>query len=103
MIVADASSRAYIPGTTADDQDSETHVHMIVASLPVSADKLQNIRKETAEDETLQTLRQVVHAGWPERRSQIPRNIQDYWNYRRQITVMMESSSRETESLYHKH
>lgn len=43
----------------------------------------KTLEEETADDET---LRQLVHAGRPDRRSQIPRNIQDYWNYREEIT-----------------
>lgn len=48
-----------------DDEDSslseamETQVHTIISAAPVSADRLDDIKTATAQDEQLSTLRQV--------------------------------------------
>ncbi|CAB3984230.1 Hypothetical predicted protein [Paramuricea clavata] len=50
--------------------------------MPVSEERLEQIKKETAIDQTMKTLFSTIRRGWPETRKQTPCEIQDYWNYR---------------------
>jgi hypothetical protein len=57
MIIADTLSRAYL---TYDDVDSskmneelECYVHTVTSRMPVSEKRLEQIKKETATDQTM--------------------------------------------------
>ncbi|KAK3710878.1 hypothetical protein QZH41_014864 [Actinostola sp. cb2023] len=55
--------------------------------IQVKPKRLAHLQKCTGQDPVLQTLKDTVLAGWPERREQAPEHISDYWNYRDEITV----------------
>ena len=44
----------------------EYQVHMVLNSLPVSKDKLAQIKEATANDPVLQKLTNIIVDGWPE-------------------------------------
>ena len=56
-------SRAYLPAT--GNQSEIEHVNM-VQYLPIRPDRLQQLKTETASDESLQMLKTVIRDGWPE-------------------------------------
>ena len=90
MIIADTLSRAYLTDKdTNNDQmndEIEGFVHAVVNRIPVSEEGLEQIRKETARDETMQLLTSTIRTGWPETRKQVSSTIQDFWNYRDELT-----------------
>ncbi|KAL3999170.1 nuclear receptor co-repressor 2 [Sarotherodon galilaeus] len=88
MYIADTLSRAYLPVTSSSDNDIEDQVHMVISNLPVTSAKLEEFRKETRNDVTLTKLTETVLDGWPEARNQAATEIQAYWNYREQISVV---------------
>lgn len=88
MHIADALSRAYLPVTSSPDKDIEAQVHMVITNLPVSSEKFEEFRKETKKDLTLTKLTQTVLNGWPQTKCQAAREIQKYWNYREEISVV---------------
>lgn len=57
MHISDALSRSYLQETPEILVDDEIDVDSIEAQLPVSPAKLQQLKKATAADETLQTLK----------------------------------------------
>lgn len=85
--VADTLSRKSL-----DEEDEslseamETQVHTVISTAPVSADRLEDIKTQTAQDEQLYTLKQVIQSGWPETRKQCHPLISEYWNHRDEIT-----------------
>ncbi|KAK0132248.1 hypothetical protein N1851_032926 [Merluccius polli] len=50
--------------------------------------KLEEFRKETKNDVTLTKLTETVLNGWPETKSQAAKEIQVYWNFREEISVV---------------
>ena len=42
---------------------------------------------ETAKDPELSTLHKLISEGWPPKRSSVPDNRKDCWNYRDELTV----------------
>lgn len=88
MYVADTSSRAYLPETGSPDKDKEAQVHMVSSNLPVSNEKLEEFRNETKKDIALTTLTETVLNGWPETKDHAAKEIQRYWNYREEMTVV---------------
>ena len=75
MIIADTLSRAYLTGkgTNNNQMNDETEgfVHAVINRIPVSEEGVEQIRKETALDETMQILTSTIRTGWPETRKQV--------------------------------
>ena len=91
MIIADTLFRAYLTDEDSSqnsqmDDELEGYVHTVVNRIPASAEGLEQIRKETASDETMKTLTATIRRGWPESRKQVPNDIQDFWNYRDELS-----------------
>ena len=90
MVIADTLSRAYLTSQDADDSQMEEelacHVHAVNSRIPVSEEKLEEIKKEVESDQTMKTLSATIHRGWPETRKQTPSEIQDFWNYRDELS-----------------
>ncbi|XP_033727655.1 uncharacterized protein K02A2.6-like [Pecten maximus] len=90
MYIADQLSRAYLKTSKGSDcitEELEAQVHMVLNSLPVSAEKLSEIKLATKEDSEMRTIMEMVKDGWPEERSALPLNIRTYWPYRDEIIV----------------
>ena len=45
------------------------------------------LKLETAKDPEHSTLHKLISEGWPPKRSSVPDNLKDYWNYRDELTV----------------
>ena len=85
--VADTLSRKSMNDTDSSLSEAmETQVHTVISAAPVSADRLEDIKAATAQDEQLSTLKQVIRSGWPETRKQCHPQISEYWNHRDEIT-----------------
>uniref|UniRef100_A0A8C7QE35 Gypsy retrotransposon integrase-like protein 1 n=1 Tax=Oncorhynchus mykiss TaxID=8022 RepID=A0A8C7QE35_ONCMY len=61
---------------------------MIVESLPVSSERMEQIKRETAADQTMTELKETTLIGWPAQKNNCPRRIQDYWMCRAELTVV---------------
>ena len=87
ILVADKLSRKSM-----DDEDSslseamETQIHTVISAAPVSADRMNDIRTASSQDEQLSTLKQVIWPGWPETRKRCHPHVSEYWNHRDEIT-----------------
>ena len=93
MYLADHLSRAQCTDTE-DDRLDEFQVFALEVeqlnpfnSIKVSPEKLAQLQMSTSQDTGLQTLKDMVLTGWRNQRSQVPIIIQDYWNYREEISV----------------
>ena len=81
MYVADTLSRASLNEKSADSElndDMEVVVHSLVTNLPLTEEKLTQMKSETAQDETLQELLKVVKSGWPSHRSKVRLALANY-------------------------
>ena len=85
--IADALSRVTPQPCTKADQSRQIHVHHITRTLPASPIKLQQIREETAKDNTLALLRDTIYEGWPSSRSECLLPLSDFWNFREDLTI----------------
>lgn len=80
--VADLLSRASIPGEEISDMDVTIH-----ELVNVSQSRLQQIQELAHKDSQLATLMEVVTTGWPSQRKDCPTEVQDFWNYRDEISI----------------
>ena len=88
MYVADALSRAFLPEGPVHDEmndDVTKMIHSLVENLPMTAEKLLEMKSATAEDEVLQQLIRFLTDGWPSTRTNIPSAVSHYRKFRDEI------------------
>ena len=69
LVLPDMLPRAPLPETTDNKMEEEIallHVHLIQSILQVSKPRLEEIREETAKDESLKNLSEIIKRRWPE-------------------------------------
>ena len=88
MLIADTLSRACIKDTTTDRMEEELScaVNLVMNNSSVSDVWLQEIKETTTKDQSMQMIRNLIQFGWPEKQSQVPKEIQEYWNIRDQLS-----------------
>ena len=84
MKVADVLSRIS-PCEKHAVPDMEVQIHEVCPQF--SNDILDRIRKETAQDMELNTLKDIVYSGWPVKQNELPSIIQPYWSYRDEMAI----------------
>ena len=89
MYLADTLSRACIPGEGNADMEEELSrvIHTLVLNIPVSANKLSQIRQATEQDPTLTKVRNLIMTGWPKSKKSVPPDVQSLWNIRDELHV----------------
>ena len=87
MELADTLSRAYLPEVNLTSVQKEVEAVNMAQDLPVSAARVDDIRKHTEEDNELQELIKVILTGWPEDKSQVPNSAVPYYNVHDELTV----------------
>ena len=55
-------------------------INTLLTNLPVSDEKVIEIRDATAADNTLQLLRKTLILGWPQHKRSVPEQLLPYWN-----------------------
>ena len=86
MYLADTLSRAYLPVNVCDIRPSVENIDA-TEFLPLTAERLQQIRHATSEDPTLSLLIEVIRAGWPGEKRYVPPAVQPYWDHRDELVV----------------
>ena len=88
MHLADTLERASLNEQPTDfelNNDMEEVVHSLVARLPMTEEKLTQMKSSTAQDDTLQVLRKGVKNGWPSHRSKLPSSVAHDWHLRGEV------------------
>ena len=83
MVTADALSRLS-PLDEFEVSDMNVKVHHLIRITPA---KMEEFKKETAKDETLQLLAHKVMQGWPDSGKKIVSALKPYWPLRDDISV----------------
>ena len=90
MLLADTLSRAYLPEVNATEFTRELEDIDHRVWLPVTDDRLQQLKNAAADDPVQQTLRDVIMGGWPENRAQTPESVHPYFDIRDEFTIQDE-------------
>ena len=88
MVLADTLSHAYIPSNPTDnslEEELECAVHLITDNAPISDARLDEIKQMTKVDKALVTLMTTIQHGWSNKISQVPKEIQEFWNFRDEL------------------
>ena len=75
-------------GSAPDDLGLDVYVDAILKQMPVSHEKLEQIRNASKDDSELQELQKHVQQGWPDSPKDVSAMIRPYWNYRDEITAI---------------
>lgn len=85
MYLADTLSRAFLP-TTENSQGEFERVNA-VQLLPMTDERLEELRSSTHDDEVLQKLKEVIQNGWPEEKQELPAVLALYFSFRDEMSV----------------
>ena len=89
MYISDTLSRASLPLEDKEKSDYMIYEFEEIDEVVfVTDERLHQIRMETQEDKSLQTLSNIVMQGWPNDKYDVPLCIREYWPYRDEITTM---------------
>ncbi|XP_055915739.1 uncharacterized protein K02A2.6-like [Eupeodes corollae] len=90
MVIADTLSRAALLEEALPQLENEMEIHcnLVSSSLPVSDEKLDQIRKETLVDEILFKLKQYYRQGWPKIKNNIDPLVLPYFKIKNEIHVV---------------
>ena len=85
MNVSDALSRAHLKDVTSEipKSEMELYIHSIVSNLPISEQRWKQLQFETAEDSTLQLLKNYTLHGWP---SAFDQSVKPFFSIREEIS-----------------
>jgi len=86
MHLADTLSRAYL-ASTEHPSGTEFEVVNNASCLPMSDERVQEIRTATESDEALQIVKQTILRGWPDERKDLPEQAKPYFSTRDELTV----------------
>ena len=64
------------------------NVHSVISALPISEQKPQQFKTETANDQTLQLFKSYVLSGWPKTRNQVHPVAQPLYNVRHDLSCL---------------
>ena len=98
LYIADTLSRAYINSDKEaksygevrqvnEMQQKDPEEINLLKYLPISEERLAEIRQKTKEDPELQKLKQVIMIGWPETNT-VPVEVKPYYNFRDELSVV---------------
>jgi hypothetical protein len=77
--VADTLSRNFLPDEQTDVcQDMDSYVHAIMKNISMSDQKIQLIKSKIESDSEMQSLKQTILNGWPDKRQECPKCLLPY-------------------------
>ena len=87
VYLADTLSRAYLNTNQDSSQTAiETEMVNMCESVPISSESYSDIKEATAHDETLQAVKHLILAGWPDHRKQCSPETAPYFEQRDELS-----------------
>jgi len=59
----------------------------MVEFLPITTERLTDLREKTERDESLQGLKHVIRLGWPITKEEVPLEIRSYFHLKEEMTM----------------
>ena len=87
MHLADTLSRAFPPNLEGEKPEEEFEQINMVKYLPITNDRLSQIREGTLQDETMHLLLEVILKGWPEDKTSLPSQVHPYFHHRDELSA----------------
>ena len=70
------------------DEDIEAQVHAVVQNLPISDNRLNEVKLKTKKDGQLQVLANVINTGWPDHKANCHAETLEYWSVREELCII---------------
>ena len=86
-VIADALSRVGHRLDPDPDPELQVTVHALTTNFPASEECMDDWKNSTMNDPVLSKLMNIIQAGWPEKRGNLPKELQEFWNYRDELAV----------------
>ena len=101
LFIADTLSRAFLPNKPSTEelksevlsvQQEEYLIKSIeeismVEFLPITSERLVDLRRKTELDEGLQQLKHITKIGWPETKEEVPSEIRRYFDFKEELSI----------------
>ena len=84
QLIADHLSRSCLPEPGGHEEFEKINMSSF---LPMRAERLERLQKETEADQVLSTLKSVIVEGWPDDKSKLPSVLMPYHSYADELTV----------------
>ncbi len=85
LYIPDALSRAPLTDTPPSEND-EHEIMSVISQMPVTNEKLIELREKTAEDPVLAVVCELVLQGWPDDKNRVPHVARPFHTFRDEIT-----------------
>lgn len=72
------------PLSCASQLEDDFEAHLL---LQIAKEKANQFKRETDRDPVLSKLKNLILTGWPENRSEVEPELQDYWNLRDELCI----------------
>ena len=83
MYLSDMLSRSPL---TVTERCEFNHINA-VSELSISKERLDDLKKATTSDGTMNNLKKMINDGWPERKSNVPEELKVFFNYRDELNI----------------
>ena len=101
LFIADTLSRAFLPNKPSTEElksevlsvkQEEYLIKSIeeismVEFLPITSERLVDLRRKTELDEGLQQLKHIIKIGWPETKEEVPSEIRRYFDFKEELSI----------------
>jgi hypothetical protein len=88
LFIADTLSRAHLPALFSDNvtEGCQEQVHTVLDHIIPLRDTRSRYAKATADDPSLQLVKELLLSGWPEKKSHCPIPARPFWNARHSLS-----------------
>jgi len=63
------------------ERELECSVHLVASTAPITDAKLNHLKQEVRKNDFMTTPCSTICNGWPNKESQVPEQIREFWNY----------------------
>ena len=84
--ISDLLSRQPLPDTH-EIAGFDLQVRTVIRSLFITDKRLETVRSATLQDPQMRILKQTILEGWPDLRTECPKQILDFWNHRDELSA----------------
>lgn len=93
MYIADTLSRPYLTSPSPVDKEEKEFIRAVenedmTKHLPVSPERLKELRQKTQDDEMLQDRKKNIQMGWPDKKCKVLKGTRAYYNIRNDLSVL---------------
>ena len=92
LVLADTLSRAVEKDSIPEDiweqeRNIDLHVSTIIETMPLSDERMDELRQKSNDDSEMTALKQIILKGWPQNKENCPPEIIEYWHIRDELSV----------------